>query len=191
MIDLLWPVRGSGLLGGVGVLVFLALILGTLPAGWALLRRRVGRGAAGPLWLLLTFGGLARRGGGLVDEQAAVAAVTTKEGGAFRQSTDEIFHSMLATDTEHWLPFAKPLRQFDVIPGPSEMSHPPAYYALASLVTRPVASAPLLGRLAAVRALGVVLAGWTVWVCGAVGRLIWRPTARRAEVPMALAVAVP
>src|SRR5438477_652438 len=55
MIDLVWPLRGSGLLGGAGVFILLLLILGTLPAGWALLRYRVGASTAGPLWLLLVF----------------------------------------------------------------------------------------------------------------------------------------
>ncbi|MBV9412983.1 MAG: DUF2142 domain-containing protein, partial [Acidimicrobiia bacterium] len=216
MIDLLWPFRGSGLVGAAGLFLYLLLIVATVPAGWALLRYRIGASAAGPLWLLLLFQvlacsyalitppwqmpdetnhmlhvELARTVSVTVNEQAMLAQPTSAEGRAFRQSTDEILRSMEATHAEHWLPFVKPLRQFDVIPGPSELSHPPAYYALASVVTRPVASAPMVARLAAVRALGVALAGWVVWTCGAVGRLVWRPRAKRAEIPMALALAVP
>ena len=216
MIDLGWPLQGSGVFGGVGVVLYLLLILGTVPAVWALLRYRVGASTAGPLWLLLGFMviacayalstppwqmpdepnhmlhvELARRVSVLVNEQAGLAQPATNEGRAFRRSTDEILSSMLATDTAHWLPFPKPLRDYDVVPFASELSHPPAYYALASVVTRPLAGSPLLARLAAVRALGVVLGAWTVWACGAVGRLVWGARTKRAEVPMALAVALP
>jgi len=203
-------------LGGAGVVLYVVVILSTVPLGWALLRFRVGVSAAGPLWLLLAFEviacayalltppwqtpdephhmlhvELARRVSVLVDEQAGLAQPTTREGRAYRRSTDEILHSMVATDAAHWLPTAKPLREYTVIPFASELSHPPAYYALASVMTRPVAGAPLLGRLAAVRALGVALEAWVVWACGAVGRLVWSSRSKRAEVPMALAVAVP
>lgn len=216
LIDLGWPLRGDGVLGGAGVLLYLLLILAAVPAVWALLRWRVGVATAGPLWLLLVFEvmacvyalltppwqapdephhmlhvELARHVSVLVNEQAGLARPTTREGRAYRQSTDEILHSMLATDTAHWLPFPKPLRDYTVIPFASELSHPPVYYALASVVTRPVAGAPLLARLASVRALGVVLEAWVVWACGAVARLVWGARSRRAEVPMALAVAVP
>jgi hypothetical protein len=216
MIDLLWPFRGSGLAGSAGLFLFLLLIVATVPGGWAILRYRVGASTAGPLWLLLLFEvlacsyalltppwqmpdetnhmlhvELARTVGVTVNEQAMLAQPRSPAGRAFRQSTDEILHSMEATHAEHWLPFVKPLREFNVIPGPSELSHPPAYYALASVVTRPVAGAPIVARLAAVRALGVALAGWVVWTCGAVGRLVWRRRPKRAEIPMALALAVP
>jgi hypothetical protein len=216
MVDLLWPLRGSGLLGSAGVFLFVLLILGTVPGGWALLRYRIGKSTAGPLWLLLAFEllacgyalftppwqmpdephhmlhvELARTVGMTVNEQAGLAQPTSTQGRAFRHATDGILGSMEATHTEHWLPFVKPLREFDVIPGPSQLANPPAFYAVASVVTRPLANKPLVARLAAVRALGVVLASWTVWACGAVGRLVWRPRAKRAEIPMALAVAVP
>src|SRR5438067_2662858 len=216
MIDLGWPLRGDGILGGAGVLLYLLLILATVPVVWALLRWRFGLSTAGPLWLLLVFEviacayalftppwqtpdephhmlhvELARRVSVLVNEQAGLAPPTTKEGRAYRRSTDEILHSMLATDTPHWLPTPKPLRDYTVAPFASELSHPPAYYALASAVTRPVAGTPLLARLAAVRALGVALGAWVVWTCGTVGRLVWGAQSRRAEIPMALAVAVP
>src|SRR5438046_387217 len=182
MINLGWPLRGDSVLGGVGVLLYLLLILATVPAVWALLRWKIGVSTAGPLWLLLAFEviacayavftppwqmpdepnhmlhvELARRVSVLANEQAALAQPTTNQGRAFRQSTDEVLGAMLATDTAHWLPFPKPLREYDVVPFASELSHPPAYYALASVVTRPLAGSPLLARLAAVRALGIVL----------------------------------
>src|SRR5947209_3710735 len=55
MIDLAWPLRSSGVLGGAGVVLYVVVILSTVPLGWALLRFRVGVSAAGPLWLLLAF----------------------------------------------------------------------------------------------------------------------------------------
>src|SRR5207253_2926492 len=75
-------------------------------------------------------------------------------------------------------------------PGPRGWAHPPLYYVVAAVLTKPFSGRPLLARLALLRAFGVLLAAMTVVVCGAVGRLLW-PGRPLAEVPMALALGVP
>src|SRR5206468_323911 len=50
-----WPFRGSGVIGGLSLVVFLLAMVATVPLGWWLIRRRFGPRSAGPLWPLLAF----------------------------------------------------------------------------------------------------------------------------------------
>src|SRR5207302_335974 len=100
-----------------------------------------------------------------------------------------ILQSLHATDMSRWAPALDPQLRKDKIPGPTELDQPPLYYSLAAAVTAPFSGFPVLARLAILRALGVALAGVTLWACGMAGRLLW-PGRRWREAPMAVALAV-
>ncbi|MBV8981602.1 MAG: hypothetical protein JO086_11935 [Acidimicrobiia bacterium] len=97
---------------------------------------------------------------------------------------------MRATHAERWLPGGAAALRAGVVPGPTELNHPPLYYDVAAVLLRPFGSLPVVARLAVLRILGVVLATAVVWCCGAAGRLLF-PRKRWAEAIGAVALAVP
>ena len=216
MIGVVWPLRGSGLFEGAVLCLAILILLACVPVGWILVRRRWGRQAAGPLWpialflILGTFYALltppwqmpdepqhmvhvevVRRAGlSAVDELLPGGRSTPTVDATFRDVNRSVAASMRQTDAARWLPGGRTPLRAGAVPGPAELSHPPLYYALAAFITRPFGTEMVVSRLALLRIFGVVLATMTVWVCGAVGRLLW-PGRRLAEVPMVIGLAVP
>ena len=196
--------------------VALVVLLAVVPAAWVALKRWGGRRVAGPLWPLLVFAVVAvayalvvppwqtpdepqhmvhvevvRRGGFGAAEQ--LLPFRTPPPDVARVTADvqrQIVTSMRDTDAGRWLPGAKPGLGAGVVPGPTELNHPPLYYDVAAVLLRPFGSLPVVGRLAILRVLGVVLATAVVWCCGAAGRLLF-PGKRWAEATAAIALAVP
>jgi hypothetical protein len=194
------------------VLVVLALV----PGGWWVIKRFAGRRAAGPLWLLLLFELLAvgyaliippwqtpdeprhmvrvevvRRGGfGAAESLLPFKAPSPRLARIDADVQRQIVESMRAADAGRWLPGARSALAAGVVPGPTELYHPPLYYDVAAVLTRPFGAMPVVARLGLLRLVGVVLAAGIVWSCGAAGRLLF---GRKlwAEVPAAIAVAVP
>lgn len=211
-----WPWRGSSVAEGLALALAVLLLVALVPAGWWLLRRNAGRRAAGPLWPLLVFEVLAvgyalvvppwqtpdeprhmvhvevvRRGGfgaaeGLLPFKSPTPRVARIDADVQRQ----IVESMRATHAERWLPDGRSGLAAGVVPGPTELNHPPLYYDVAAVVLRPFGGAPVVARLALLRLVGVVLAAGVVWCCGAGGRLLFRRKPW-AEAPAVIAIAVP
>jgi hypothetical protein len=97
---------------------------------------------------------------------------------------------MRDTHATRWLPWARGDLAAGVVPGPTELPHPPLYYDAAAVLLRPFGGLPVAARLAILRVLGVALAAVVVWSCGMAGRLLFTGKAW-AEATAALAVAVP
>lgn len=211
-----WPWRGSSAAEGLALAVAVLVVLALVPAGWWVIKRTAGRRAAGPLWLLLVFELLAV-GYALIippwqtpDEPQHMVHVEVVRRGGFdagesllpfkapsprlaRIDADvqrQIVESMRAAHAGRWLPGARNALAAGVVPGPTELNHPPLYYDVAAVLMRPFGGMPVVARLGLLRLVGVVLAAGVVWSCGAAGRLLF---GRKlwAEVPAALAVAVP
>ncbi|MDQ1375096.1 MAG: Dolichyl-phosphate-mannose-protein mannosyltransferase, partial [Actinomycetota bacterium] len=104
---------------------------------------------------------------------------------------ETIVRSASASNMQRWLPGAGAELAARQLPGPSELSHPPLYYVVAAGLTAPFENADVFARLAMLRAFGVMLTGWAVWLCGAAGRMLWPARRRLAEAPLALAAGVP
>ncbi|MBV8161885.1 MAG: hypothetical protein JO265_13255 [Acidimicrobiia bacterium] len=211
-----WPWRGASAVEGIALAVAMLVVLALIPAGWWVLKRQGGTRAAGPLWLLLAFEVLAlgyalfippwqtpdepqhmvhvevvRRGGfgaaeALLPFKSPSPGLARIDAGVQRDIVD----SMRATDAGRWLPGGRAALRAGVVPGPTELNHPPLYYDVAAIIVRPFGAMPVVGRLALLRVVGVVFAAGVVWCCGAAGRLVFGRR-RWAEVPGALAVAVP
>jgi predicted membrane protein DUF2142 len=216
IIGVVWPLRGSGLLGGAALFLAMVALLAIVPLGWIAVRRRWGRQAAGPLWPIALFMVLGtsyalvtppwqmpdepqhmvhvevvrRAGLSAVDELLPGGRPTPKVDATLLRVNRSVSASMRQTDADRWLPGGRAALRAGAVPGPPELSHPPLYYLVAASITRPFGSDNVVSRLALLRLLGVVLAATTVWVCGAVGRLLW-PGRRLAEVPMVIGLAVP
>jgi len=213
-IGVTWPFRGSGSAGTLALVIFLLATIATVPLGWWLICRRFGHRSAGPLWPLLAFVLLAGvyavvtppwqmpdepqhvghvelvRRVGVSDVESLLGAPRPGALRARAAVDAELVQSLRDTDLVRWEPgLTKELAQGKV-PGPRELTHPPLYYVLGAAVTKPFQGAPLVARLAVLRALGIVLAAWTVWACGLVGRLLW-PGRALAEAPLAIVVAIP
>ena len=205
-----WPVAGAGPVGGLAIVGYCLALLALGPMAWAIVRKRFGRLAAGPLWPLLLFlvvaGAYAlvnppwqapdepqhmlrtevvRRTGFLGD----LGHPPPRANAALQASASDIVHSMQATDASRFLPDGASAIRGGRVPGPAEYGHEPLYYAVAGAITRPLSSVPVLGRLAVLRAFGIALGMCTLWACGRVGRVLW-PRSPIGEVPLALALAV-
>lgn len=213
-VGLLWPLDGASLWEGFVLLVMCAALLAVVPVGWVLIRRRFGVHAAGPLWPLVAFLVLAslyavltppwqtpdeprhmvyvelvRRSGTSLPSQLASGKQMSMEQWALNGEV----HASVAQSlrqVDRWPPDPQRIIDRGGIPGPSEVVHPPLYYVMASSLTTPLGQAPILARLGLLRAFGVMVAGWVVWLAGAAGRLLW-PRRRIAEAPMAAVVGVP
>jgi hypothetical protein len=212
----LWPWHGSGPAGGLALAATLALLVAMVPGAWYLLRRRFGRDVAGPVWPLLAFVAVGltyalivppwqmpdepqhmvhvevvRRGGfGAADK---LLPFKSPPAGLARINADvdhQIVVSMRGTHATRWLPWARGSLAAGVVPGPTELPHPPLYYDVAAVLLRPFGGMPVVARVAILRVLGVALAALVVWCCGAAGRLLFKRKPW-AEVTAALAVAVP
>ena len=211
-----WAWRGSGAAAGLALAVAMLVLLALVPAGWWVLRRRAGRRAAGPLWPLIVFELLAvgyalvippwqtpdepqhmvhvevvRRGGwaaaeNLLPYKSPSPALARTDADVQRQIVD----SMRATDAGRWLPGGAAALRAGVVPGPTELNHPPLYYDIAAVLVRPFGHSPVVARLAILRLLGVAFGAGVVWCCGAAGRLLF-PRKRWSETPAVIAVAVP
>ena len=208
--------RGSGVLEALLVVVYVVVLLAAAPALWALIRRRYGAAASGPLWPILAFVGLAafyaaltppwqtpdepqhmvhveavRRAGLSAPTQLLPGGHPPPATAAALAAVDrEVVDSMRSTDASRWLPGGRGALAADSVPGPRELSHPRLYYAIAAALTRPLSGSGILARLAVLRALGVFFGAGVVWACGAAGRLVW-PGRLLAEASMALALAIP
>ena len=214
-VGLLWPFADASTVEAFGVLLYVALILPVLPIGWLLIKRRYGTKAAGPLWPLLFFlvlasiyaivtppwqtpdeprhmvyAELVREGGSSLSSRVGSGAALTDEE---KRISIGVHDRVLASlnDVDIWPDDAQAVIDGGGIPGPSELTHPPLYYQVAASVTAPLGEAPILARLAVLRAFGVMVAGWIVWLCGLAGRLLWPTRHRLAETPMVVAAAVP
>jgi len=212
----LWPWHGSGPAGGLALAATLALLVALVPGGWYVLRRCFGRDVAGPVWPLLAFVAVGltyalvvppwqmpdepqhmvhvevvRRGGfGAADK---LLPLKSPPAGLARINADvehQIVASMREAHATRWLPWARGSLAAGVVPGPTELPHPPLYYDVAAVLLRPFGGMPVVARVAILRVLGVALAAVVVWCCGAAGRLVFK---RRswAEATAAIAVAVP
>ena len=215
-VGFLWPFHATNATEGAGLMLGLLLLFGSVPAIWYLLRRRRGPRVAGPLWALLffevvaAFYALAVPPWQMPDEaqhmvhvelvrEAGLGATlrlagnrpTAHDTAVAVRVTQDVVASVRETDMVRLNPGAGSALDRNDVPGPSELLHPPLYYELGAVLTGPFGSAPVLTRLALLRALGVVFGAWTVWACGAVGRLLWPTRPRMAEVPLALAVGIP
>jgi len=215
-VGFFWPFHDSNAAQGGGAMFVILLLLSSVPALWYLLRQRAGKRVAGPLWALLFFEFVAsfyalavppwqmpdepqhmahveiqRRAGTAAAQRIAVNRLNPNDRVVNSSVEADVVASVRETNTVKLLPGARPALDQHHVPGPSELLHPPLYYQVAATLTSPFGSAPLLVRLALVRVLGIVFGAWTVWACGAVGRLLWPTRARMAEVPMALAAGLP
>lgn len=215
-VGFFWPFHDTGAAQGAGAMVVILLLLGSVPALWYALRTRASARVAGPLWALLFFEVVAsfyalavppwqmpdepqhmvhielqRRGGTAATQRIAVNHLQPHDVALNRQVEADVVASVREANTVRLLPGAQAALDQRHVPGPSELLHPPLYYQLAAILTAPFGSAPLLARLALVRVLGVVFGAWTVWACGAIGRLMWPTRPRMAEVPLALAAGLP
>jgi len=214
LLGTVWPVRGLGAPGAVGLAALLLVLVSVIPAGVVLWRRTMGTGL--PVWPVVAFVVLAtgyavatppwqmndepqhmvhvevvrRAGSGAPHQLLPGATASPAVRRALADADRTVVESMVATDAPRWLPGGGPALRAGAVPGPRELSHPPLYYVMAATLTKGFGGRPVLARLAILRALGVLLATATVVVCGAVGRLLW-PRRPLAEVPMALALAVP
>jgi hypothetical protein len=214
-VSLLWPFTGTGLVAGFVMLVYVSVILSLLPLGWIAIKRTRGMKAAGPLWPLLFFlvvssayamatppwqtpdeprhmeyTELVRRTSpSMPSRLAAGAPLSLRE--AF--IVGDVEHTILRSlrQVHSWPVDAQAVIDLNQIPGPSELIHPPLYYTVAAGLTAPLGDAPILTRLAVLRAFGVMIGGWVVWLCGVAGRLLWPDRRRLAETPMAVAAGVP
>jgi len=215
-VGFFWPFHDTNAAQGAGVMIVVLLLLGSVPALWYLLRGRGGARVAGPLWALLFFEVVAsfyalavppwqmpdepqhmvhielqRRGGTGATQRISVNRLEPHDTELNRQVEADVVASVRDANTVKLLPGARAALDQHHVPGPSELLHPPLYYQLAAILTEPFGSSPLLARLALVRVLGVVFGAWTVWACGAIGRLMWPTRPRMAEVPLALAAGLP
>jgi hypothetical protein len=214
-VGFLWPFAGTSTLEGLGVVVYVLVILLVLPLGWVVIRRRLGLAVAGPLWPLLYFlilsstYALATPPWQTPDEpqhmlyseivrvSGVPAAAHLNDGKPLtRQEFAEVggvARTVLRSvrQVDRWPDDAQALIDAGQIPGPAELSHPPLYYRVTAAVTEPIGGAPILTRLAVLRAFGVMVAGWIVWLCGLAGRLLWPRRPRLAEAPMAVAAGIP
>ena len=215
-VGFFWPFHSTNAGQGAAVMFVILLLLSSVPALWYLLRQRVGARVAGPLWALLFFEVVAsfyalavppwqmpdepqhmvhveiqRRAGTAAAQRIAVNRLNPADRVLNSRVEADVIASVRDANTVKLLPGARSALDAHHVPGPSELLHPPIYYQLAATLTSPFGSAPLLARLALVRVLGIVFGAWTVWACGAVGRLLWPTRARMAEVPMALAAGLP
>ena len=213
-VGFLWPFDGAGLWESFVLLVLSLAILSVLPLGWFLIRRRFGVSAAGPLWPLAAFlvlGSfyslftppwqtpdeprhmvyveLVRRAGTSLPSQLASRGPLTAEGWLLNREVHESVAQSLKR-VDGWPQDPQRIIDAGGIPGPPEVLHPPLYYVVASSLTAPLGDAPLLARLGLLRAFGVMVGGWVVWLAGAAGRILW-PRRRIAESPMAVLVGVP
>ena len=213
-VGFLWPFDGASLWESFVLLVLSLGILAVLPAGWLLIRRRFGVSAAGPLWPLAAFlvlGSLyalltppwqtpdeprhmvyvelVRRAGTSLPSQLAAREPMSEEQWILNSDV----HASVARSlqqVDRWPSDPQHIINAGGIPGPSEVVHPPLYYVLASSLTSPLGDAPILARVGLLRAFGVMVGGWVVWLAGAAGRSLW-PRRRIAEAPMAVAVGIP
>ena len=213
-VGLLWPFDGAGLWHVIVLLLLSLAVLAVLPLGWVVIRRRYGVSAAGPLWPLVFFLAvgsfyailtppwqtpdeprhmvyveLVRRSGtSLPSQLASGKGISEEQFNITREVHWSVASSLQRVD--RWP--ADPQRIIDKggIPGPNEVLHPPLYYVVASSLTAPLAKAPILARLGLLRAFGVMIGGWVVWLAGLAGRMLW-PRRRIAEAPMAVAVGIP
>jgi hypothetical protein len=183
---------------------------------WYLLRRRLGRPVAGPLWALLffevvaSFYALAVPPWQMPDEAQHMVHVelvreagvgptlrladnrgTARDNAINAKVEQRVIASAREANVVRLLPGARAPLDGNQVFGPSELLNPPLYYRLAAALTAPFGAAPILVRVALLRTLGVVFGAWTVWACGAVGRLLWPTRPRMAEVPLALAAGIP
>lgn len=214
----LWPFAGTDALLNVSLVGCIAALLLLLPLGWVVIRRAFGLRVAGPLWPLLFFelfatfyafmtppwlmpdepqhmfyAELVRHAGTSLPEQLAAGRMPKQQDQAEQAISTyrKIVASAKKSEMPRWLPDAEANLAKGQIPGPSELSHPPLYYVVAAGVTAPFDHADIRARLAILRALGVMLTGWAVWLCGAAGRMLWPNRRRLAEVPLVVAAGVP
>jgi len=211
-----WPWRGSSALGGLALAAALLVLLALVPTAWWLVKRNAGRRAAGPLWPVLLFEVIAVSYALLIppwqmadEPQHMVHVEVVRRGGfgaaenllPFKSPTPRlvqidadvqhrIVDAMRVTEATRWLPGARGAVAAGVVPGPPELNHPPLYYDVAAVVSRPFGGSPVVARLALLRILGVMFAAGVVWCCGAAGRLLFGRT-RWSETPAVVAVAVP
>lgn len=215
-VGFFWPFHDTSAAQGAGLMVVILLLLGSVPALWYLLRQRAGPRVAGPLWALLFFEVIAsfyalvvppwqmpdepqhmvhielqRRAGTAATQRISVNNYKGGDRALNERVQAEVIASLREANTAKLLPGARGALDAHQVPGPSELLHPPLYYQAAALATTPFGSYPLLARLAVVRTLGLVFGAWTLWACGAVGRLLWPTRPRMAEVPIAVAAGVP
>jgi hypothetical protein len=214
-VGFLWPFADASVLEALAIVFYVALILPVLPIGWLLIKRRYGTRAAGPLWPLLFFlvlasvyalgtppwqtpdepqhmvyAELVRRSGTSLPQRLLDGKPLTEEDAeVVRDVRRTVLASLRSVDL--WPTDAQAVIDRGDIPGPTELTHPPLYYQVAASVTAPIGDAPILARLAILRAFGVMVAGWIVWLCGCAGRLVWPNRHRLAETPMVVAAAVP
>lgn len=219
-VGFLWPFADTSVVEAVVLVVYVALLLAVVPVGWVLIKRRFGLRIAGPLWPLafflvlaslyamatppwqtpdepqhMLYSELVRRADlSLVSRFSAGEAppnpgVTQDELAVVFDTYSSVVNSLREVDL--WPADAQRLIDRGQIPGVSELSHPPLYYVVSALLTEPLGSAPLLARLAVLRAFGIMVAGWVVWLCGVAGRLLWPTRLRLAETPMVVAAAFP
>jgi hypothetical protein len=211
----LWPWRGISAPYGIALVVALAILLGVVPIAWVLVSRRFGRATAGPLWPLVLFELLALAyalvvppwqkpdepqhmvhvevtrvaGPGAADKLLPGASRPPQLVAVDQRIEADIARSMRDTDAVRWLPGYGGTIAVNQVPGPTELPHPPLYYEVAALVSRPFAGSTVLARLAVVRALGVALVAGAVWCCiGAGAMLLGR---RWSELPAVVALAMP
>lgn len=213
-VGLLWPLEGADAWQGLLVVAFILGLLAVVPVGWLVIRRRFGTWPAGPLWPLalfilmaslyalltppwqtpdeprhMVYVELVRRSGTEVTAQLAGGKRITAE-----QSTvaADVHNTVLRSleDVDRWPASARHVIDAGGIPGPPEVRHPPLYYLTAAAVTAPLGKAPIVARVGVLRAFGVMMAGWVIWLCGAAGRMLW-PKRRLAEAPIAIAAGVP
>src|SRR5438132_7608622 len=209
-----WPVRGLSGPGVIAMGALLVVVLALVPVALGIWKRATG--STIHLWPVAAFVVLAsvyavatppwqmsdepqhmvrvevvrQAGIGAPQHLLPGAAPSPPAARALASADRAVVASMRATDAARYLPGAGPALHAGIVPGPREMAHPPLYYVVAAVLTKPFSGRPLLARLALLRAFGVLLAAMTVVVCGAVGRLLW-PGRPLAEVPMALALGVP
>jgi hypothetical protein len=213
-VGFLWPFADASTVEAFIVVAYVALMLSVLPLGWLVLKRRFGLGVAGPLWPLLFFlvlsgtyalatppwqtpdepqhmlySEIVRTTGASVARGGPDKPLSADDWRRFLSAHDEVLQSL--KDVDAWPPGAQAIVDSGQIPGPTEFEHPPFYYVVTAALTEPLGSAPVLSRLAVLRAFGVMAAGWVVWLCGMAGRLLWPDRKRLAETPMAVAAGVP
>ena len=213
-VGLLWPFADTSTVEGLVVALYVAAVLSVVPLGWLVIKRRFGLGVSGPLWPLLFFLGLSgtyalatppwqtpdepqhmlyteavRSTSASVVEDLFTSPITADQRRKILAAHADVLRSL--RDVDAWPEGAQAIVDAGQIPGPTEFAHPQLYYVATAALTEPLGSAPILSRLAVLRAFGVMAAGWVVWLCGAAGRLLWPNRPRLAETPMAVAAGVP
>lgn len=213
-----WPFAGTDFLLNVSITTCIVALLVLPLLFWGAVRRRFGLRASGPLWPLLFFELLAtfyafmtppwlmpdepqhmyyvelvRYGGAGLPEQLAAGLVPRRQEDVVEAiaSYRRILRSARDSQVGRWLPYAENELAQGRLPGPSELLHPPLYYSVAAGLTTPFDHADVRGRLAVLRSFGVMLTGFTIWLCGAAARMVWPTRRRLAEGPLVLAAGVP